>query len=264
VNKGRWVNPEENHAIVVNDAFWNTYPDLKPGDQILLEIRGKEDFWTVVGIFHYTGLDEKFAYTTFGTLAQDLNSPNHTSTYRVVTAEHTLDFQMDMAQKIEDQLTSAGYNVAGTTAQQEIVKEGLEKMNVIIYVLLFLSVLTGIVGGIGLSGTLSLNVLERTAEIGILRAIGAYNKIITRLVMFESLFIGLTSYLIGIVISFPISYVLTNLVNSAIFGASSAFVITPKGFILWFFILLILSLVASYFPAKNAASLTIREVLAYE
>ncbi len=137
-------------------------------------------------------------------------------------------------------------------------------MNVIIYVLLFLSVLTGIVGGIGLSGTLSLNVLERTAEIGILRAIGAYNKIITRLVMFESLFIGLTSYLIGIIISFPISYVLTNLVNLAIFGASSAFVITPKGFILWFFILLVLSLVASYFPAKNAASLTIREVLAYE
>ena len=200
VNEGRWVKPEENHTIVVNDAFWNTYPDLKPGDQILLEIRGKEDFWTVVGIFHYTGLDEKFAYTTFGTLAQDLNSPNHTSTYRVVTAEHTLEFQMEMAQKIEDQLTSAGYNVAGTTSQQEIVKEGLEKMNVLIYVLLFLSVLTGIVGGIGLSGTLSLNVLERTAEIGILRAIGAYNKIITRLVMFESLFIGLTSYLIGIVI----------------------------------------------------------------
>ena len=264
VNEGRWVNPDENHTIVVNDAFWNTYPDLKPGDQILLEIRGKEDYWTVVGIFHYTGLDEKFAYTTFGTLAKDLNSPNHTSTYRVVTAEHTLSFQMDMAQKIKDQLTSAGYNVVATTAQQEIVKEGLEKMNVIIYVLLFLSVLTGIVGGIGLSGTLSLNVLERTAEIGILRAIGAYNKIITRLVMFESLFIGLTSYLIGIIISFPISYVLTNLVNLAIFGASSAFVITPKGFILWFFILLVLSLVASYFPAKNAASLTIREVLAYE
>src|SRR5690606_21687117 len=114
------------------------------------------------------------------------------------------------------------------------------KIQILIYLLLFLSVLTGIVGGIGLSGTLSLNVMERTAEIGILRAIGAYNSVIIRLVTFESLIIGLTSYVIGILVSLPISYVLTNLVNRAIFGAGSDLVITPKGFILWFFILIFL------------------------
>jgi putative ABC transport system permease protein len=84
------------------------------------------------------------------------------------------------------------------------------------------------------------------------------------LVTFESLFIGLTSYLIGIAASFPVSFILTNLVNQAIFGAPSKFVITLKGIILWFFILIVLSLIASYFPARNAARLTIREVLAYE
>ncbi|MBW6472490.1 MAG: FtsX-like permease family protein, partial [Anaerolineaceae bacterium] len=120
------------------------------------------------------------------------------------------------------------------------------------------------VGGIGLSGTLSLNVLERTAEIGILRAIGAYDSVITRLVTFESLFIGLTSYVIGILASIPISLVLTNMVNLAIFKSQSEFVMTAKGIILWFFLLILLSLVASYIPARNATRLTIREVLAYE
>ena len=264
VDVGRWVLPDEKYTIVVNDAFWNTYPQLKPGDQIVLEISGKEDLWTVVGIFRYTGIDQKFAFTSMDNLADILKSLSHSNSYRVVTEKHDLAFQMKMTTIIDDHLSAAGYHVDTITAREEIVKQGLDKIQILIFVLLFLSVLTAIVGGIGLSGTLSLNVMERTAEIGILRAIGAYDAVISRLITFESLFIGLTSYLIGIVASFPISFILTNLVNQAIFGAASKIVISSKGIILWFFILIVLSLVASYFPARNAARLTIREVLAYE
>lgn len=264
VDEGRWVQPGERNTLAVNDAFWNNYPELKPGDQIVLEVAGKEDYWTVVGLFHYTGLDQKYAFTSFNNLASILNTPNHSPTYRIVTQQHSLDFQLQMANTIDEHLTASGINVSTITAREEIVKQGLEKIQVLIYVLLFLSVLTGIVGGIGLSGTLSLNVLERTAEIGILRAIGAYDTVISRLITFESLFIGLTSYILGIIASIPISYTLTNLVNIAIFKAPSKFVMTPKGIIIWFFILIILSLIASYIPARNAVRLTIREVLAYE
>jgi putative ABC transport system permease protein len=264
VDEGRWVQPDERNTLAVNDAFWNNYPELKPGDQIVLEIAGKEEYWTIVGIFHYTGLNQKYAFTSFDNLANILKTPNHSLSYRVETREHTLDYQMQMANLIDEHLTSKGIKVSSITAREEIVKQGLEKIEVLIFVLLFLSVLTGIVGGIGLSGTLSLNVLERTAEIGVLRAIGAYDAIITRLITFESLVIGLTSYVLGILASIPISYILANLVNVAIFKAPSPFVMTPKGIIIWFFILICLSLIASYIPARNAVRLTIREVLAYE
>ncbi len=264
VNYGRWVLPDEKNTIVVNDAFLNTFPLLKPGDQIVLEIAGKEAYWTVVGIFHYTGLDQKYAFSSFNNLAEVLNTRSHALSYRVVTQQHDLNYQMEMATLINQHLAASGYRVSSITAREEIVKQGLEKIQILIYLLLFLSVLTGIVGGIGLSGTLSLNVMERTAEIGILRAIGAYNSVIIRLVTFESFIIGLTSYVIGILASLPISFVLTNLVNQAIFGAGSDLVVTTKGFILWFFILIFLSLIASYIPARNASRLTIREVLAYE
>ena len=264
VNEGRWVLPDEKFTIAVNDAFWNTYPDLKPGDQIVLDINQKEEYWTVVGIFHYTGLDQKYAFTSFTNLSEILNSPNHSVSYRVVTKNHDLDYQTSMASTIDSQLSKLGYDINTITAREELTRQGLEKINVVIYILIFLSVLTGIVGGIGLSGTLSLNVMERTAEIGILRAIGAYDAIIVRLVMFESLFIGFTSFLFGVIASFPISYILTNLVNQAIFKAKVGFVLTPKGMLIWLLILIILSLLASYIPARNAARLTIREVLAYE
>lgn len=264
VNFGRWVLPEEKYSMVVSDAFWNTYPQLKPGDQIVLEVNGKENYWRITGIFHYTGLDQKYAFTPYANLAEILNSPSHAISFRVITDQHDLAYQLKMAGIVNDTLTARGYKVGSITAREEIVKQGLEKIEVLIFVLLFLSGLTGIVGGIGLSGTLSLNVMERTAEIGILRAIGAYDAVIIRLITFESLFIGLTSYLIGFLASIPISYVLTNLVNIAIFKAPSGFVMTAKGVILWFFILIALSLVASYVPARKAARLTIREVLAYE
>ncbi len=264
VNMGRWVFPDEKYTVAVNDAFWNTYPDLKPGDQFVLDINGKEEYWTIVGIFHYTGLDQKYAFTSFNNLSLILNSPNHAISYRVVTKEHNLAFQTSMASTIDNQLSKFGYDINTITAREEITNQGLEKINVLIYVLIFLSILTGIVGGIGLSGTLSLNVMERTAEIGILRAIGAHNTIIIRLVMFESFIICITSYVFGIIASFPISYVLTNLVNQAIFKAEAAFVFTSKGMLIWLLILAVLSFLASYIPARNAARLTIREVLAYE
>jgi len=134
----------------------------------------------------------------------------------------------------------------------------------VIYVLLINAILIGIVGSIGLSGTLSLNVLERTSEIGVLRAIGAYDRIISQLVLYEGLFIGMVSYVIALALSFPISIVLGNLVNQVLFNGGYSFGLNFVGFVAWFILVFLMSLIASLLPARNATRLTIREVLAYE
>lgn len=261
---GRWVLPEENHAMVVNDAFWNIYPELKPGDSIRMELEGREETWTVTGIFHYTGMDQKIAYTNQTTLDQFLRTGSHTRSYRVITERHDPRFQAVMAQRINQVLLEQDIQLSGITSLHQLVKDPVEKMEIISFSLLILAVLTGIVGSIGLSGTLSLNVLERTSEIGILRAIGAHNRVITHLVMVEGLIIGLASYLIGALLSLPITKALGDVVIRAIFKAPGSFVLTPKGFVLWFVIVLALSILASIVPARSASRLTIREVLAYE
>jgi putative ABC transport system permease protein len=69
---------------------------------------------------------------------------------------------------------------------------------------------------------------------------------------------------LGTLLSFPISSLLSNAINRALFGAGAEFSFTPTGVILWFGIVLVLSVLASVMPARNAARLTIREVLAYE
>ncbi len=263
-NRGRWVVPEDRMALVVNEAFLYDFPGLKPGDSLELTINGDRDEWTVVGLFHYTGMDYKIAYTNFDTLSSLLGTTTHTASYRIVTDEHTLAYQQAMAHALASHFDDRGYALTSTTPLQERIEEATDKLDMIIFVLLVQASLTGVVGSIGLSGTLSLNVLERTAEIGILRAIGAHDRLVSRLVIYEGMFIGLLSYLIGALLALPITKLLSDVVNLAIFQTTVAFEVTSSGFLIWLGVMIVLATIASLSPARNATRLTIREVLAYE
>ena len=111
---------------------------------------------------------------------------------------------------------------------------------------------------------MSMNVLERTREIGILRSIGASDSSLMQIVLSEGLTIGLISYGIGALLSIPITRLLGDSVIMAIFGNSAHLVYTPTGYLIWLALVVVLSIFASLIPARNAAQLTIREVLSYE
>ena len=132
------------------------------------------------------------------------------------------------------------------------------------WVVLVMAVLTAVVGSIGLMGTMGMNVLERTREIGVMRAIGAVDLEIIKSVVVEGVMIGLISWVIAVGLSFPISVGLLRIVSQAMIGSEMPLYLTPLGFGIWLLVVLILSVAASILPARSAARLTIREVLAYE
>jgi putative ABC transport system permease protein len=111
---------------------------------------------------------------------------------------------------------------------------------------------------------MGMNVLERTREIGIMRSIGAVDSEIMRTVIVEGVVIGSISWVLGAILSFPVSYMLSTIVSLAIFNSPIDVHFTFLGFIIWLAVVLVLSALASVLPARNAAGLTIREVLAYE
>ncbi|MBN2555238.1 MAG: ABC transporter permease [Anaerolineales bacterium] len=262
--EGRWVTPEDERALVVNEAFWYTYPDLAPGDTLIMSVNGQRQDWTVVGIFHYSGFDQKLAYASEQALADVINDPAHASSYRIVTSLHSTEFREEMTVRIEQELAHRGLHVAAVTSLSDIIEEPIEKLHIVTQSLMILAVLTGVVGSIGLSGTLGLNVMERTAETGVLRAIGAYDRVIAEQVLTEGLILGVVSNLLGFVLSFPITRVLGDVVNRAIFHAPGIFVLSWKGYVIWSILVVMLSIAASITPVRSAMRLTIREVLAYE
>jgi putative ABC transport system permease protein len=97
-----------------------------------------------------------------------------------------------------------------------------------------------------------------------MRSIGAVDGEIMRTVITEGVVIGSISWVLGALLSIPFTYMLSTIVSLAIFDSPVEVHFTPMGFLIWLAMVLVLSGLASILPARNAARLTIREVLAYE
>jgi putative ABC transport system permease protein len=70
--------------------------------------------------------------------------------------------------------------------------------------------------------------------------------------------------MLAIGLSFPISSALLTIIGQTMMGSAMQMIFTPIGTVLWLVIVVVLSIFASILPARNAARLTINEVLAYE
>lgn len=263
---GRWMQAEDQNDIVLGDAFSLHYPEIKLGDTIRLRIDDKDSEWKVVGFFQFAGKESGLiAYTNYRYLANLTNSYDQVSTIQINGKKKMSENELDqLKRRIESEMDKEDIKVSNLSisiADSSSSSGGLTTLTIF---LLFMAILIAIVGSIGLAGTMSMNVMERTREIGILRAIGASDQTLMQMVLFEGLTIGIISYLIGIILSFPITTVLGDSVIMAIFGTSATIAYTPTGFIIWFLVVVILSSIASVIPARSAAQLTIREVLSYE
>jgi putative ABC transport system permease protein len=111
---------------------------------------------------------------------------------------------------------------------------------------------------------MSMNVLERSREIGVLRAVGASNAAVLRLVIVEGMIIGLISWILAFLLSIPITLVLNAGVGAAILTTPLDFTFGLNGLVLWLGVVTVIAALASALPALNAMRLTVREVLAYE
>lgn len=262
--QGRWLLPGDENAITVNEAFWEDYPDLQVGDRLRLKIADREDDWVVVGVFQYTGMGDKVAYANYDYLARELDTGPRSAVYRIVTTQHTLPFQEWVSAQLSTHFRDLDFKVDKVEAGLAFNRSITDVLGILTAVLLVMALLTALVGSIGLAGTMSMNVLERTREIGVLRAIGAHNEIVSKLVIVEGLIIGLISYVCGAILALPITFLLSNVISLAIFSSPAQFAFTAQGVLAWLAVVLLLSVVASLLPARNASRLTIREVLAYE
>jgi len=264
---GRWLEPDDEKVLVVADSIWSEYPDFQIGDTLRIEFSGRRDEeWPVVGIFRFVDNvgDNVLGYTDYDTVSRLTNSAGKASTFRIVAQEQTLESQKALSQVVDQYLRERGYSINNVEAGKVTRQQQTQSMSIIVVFLLIMAVLTAVVGSIGLMGTMGMNVLERTREIGVMRAIGAVDREIVKSVVVEGLMIGLISFAAACVISIPISFILLRIISEALVGTVMDLQITPAGFTIWLVTVVVLSMVASLWPARGASRLTIREVLAYE
>jgi putative ABC transport system permease protein len=112
-------------------------------------------------------------------------------------------------------------------------------------------------------GTLSINVLERSREIGVLRAIGAGDAAVFQLVLVESLLVAAIGWLIAVPLSIPASALLSNAVGRFFIATPLTFTYSFSAIFVWLGLVLLLAAVAALVPGRRAARLTVRDALVY-
>ncbi len=263
---GRWLEPGDENVLVVADGIYDEYPDLEIGDSLRIEFSGQRaEEWPVVGIYRFmdSGAD-MLGYANYDTISRLTNTPGQATNYRVVAQAETLEAQNDLSNMLDDYLRERGYKIGNIEAGKVTRQQQSQAMVILVTFLMTMAVLTAIVGAIGLMGAMGMNVLERTREIGVMRAIGAVDSEIIKSVVIEGVMIGLISWVVAVVVALPISYVLLTGVSTAMMGTAMPLELSVTGYVIWLAAVIVLSVLSSIWPARGAARLTIREVLAYE
>jgi putative ABC transport system permease protein len=264
---GRWLQEGDQQAVTISETMLDSFPGIKAGDPITLKINGKEKEWDVVGIFQFVGAgsDTTLAYGNYEYISNEIGLPRQALSYRITAGcNEDAQCQEEMTARVDSYFRDLGYNVSQIESGQATLETASESLAILTTFLLIMALLTAVVGSIGLTGTMGMNVMERTREIGVMRSIGAVDWQVIKSVLFEGMLIGLISFILGALASFPITWMLSGIISVAIFETPIALAFSWQGFIIWLGLVLALSAFASLLPARSAARLTIREVLAYE
>jgi len=207
---------------------------------------------------------DPMAYADFEFIADRNHSSSQASSYRIITDAHDAASQQALNRRIDRYLVDRNFAVQSVQSGYLLRAKARLALDTVITFLLIMAILTAFVGSIGLTGTMSINVLERTREIGVMRAIGAVDFVIMQSVTIEALVIGVITWVLAIGLSFPIGYLLLKIIGESLLDSAMVLSFTPRGILLWLAVVIVLSVFASIMPAHNAARLTINEVLAYE
>jgi len=133
----------------------------------------------------------------------------------------------------------------------------LDQVNSILgLVTIFLVGIAGIsliVGGVGITNAMVTSVMERTKEIGIMKALGASNNKVLSIFVLEAAFIGAIGGIIGIIIGFSLSSIISAVGVQMGYGLTAA--ITPEIAIGALAFSMVVGIVAGFYPARRAAKM---------
>ncbi len=263
---GRWLHPGETNAVVLNDAAAepDQGPQVQVGDAMTLYLNGSQKtVWHVVGIVREFTAGPT-AYANASALTAINQKSGLAARALVVVKDHNPALQTAVSQALEQRLASDGFHIAfllGLSFEHQVLSNHVIIMQTLLMVV---SILMLIVGTLGLASTMSVNVMERTREMGMMRAIGASRLAIVQMVIAEGLVIGLLSWLLGDLVSLPVTAIVSSIAGEFFLHMPLHLVIPPWIPLLWLAVVVVVAVVSSFSPAWNAAHLTVREVLAYE
>ena len=260
---GRALLPGDGRAIMVNNRV-AAEEGIRVGDELALSIAGRESTWTVVGLSLNT-TPALVSFVPYEVMAREAGHVGRGNMVMVMSAVHDAGAQERLAGALGDAYAAQRIETATLRSADEFRQMSYAMFDIIFYLLLTMAFLAAVVGGVGLTGTLSIGVVERRREIGVMRAIGARSSAIFRIFVGEGLALGMWSWLLAVPLSYPAARFFGRAVGLALLGADLMdFQYSLPSVGIWLMLVVALSALASTWPALRATRVSVREALAYE
>ncbi len=263
LQQGRWYNAGASDEAVISTDLVESL-NLRLGDTIQVDTGDDLRTFRIVGITIdnsvFLGSDVAGKVFIPETVVAKMEGREGWATF------FAAGFSRHDVEGVEAQLDAISqkfrrYQMGSDSAVRE-VKGAKEQTRILTIALTAMSVLIGVIGALGVVNTITLNVLERRREIGVLRSIGASDANVMQAFLTEGLAFGIGGWLIGIVLGFPLGLLLTRVMEAVLFHLN--YVFTPQMVLISLGFALFITVGASLIPAFAAARMKVKEVLRYE
>lgn len=262
IEAGRWLQASDNgQKVLVLSADTAALNSIKVGDAVDIRLAGVSQAWQVIGLYRWLAGGNYAVEPVYAPLAtvQAMTQGPVAASYALLEAPiSTLADEADYLRQLKQvfQHNAIKLDVYTTLAKLEQRQFTRNQFTPVLATLAGLAAMIASVGGMGLSGTLAIGVLQRAREIDVLRAIGAPSSAIFRLFLLEGLLHGLVAWLVSIPLAYAAAEPIARQLGKTMLGIQLDFVFNFLAVGYWLVILTVLALLASYRPARKAVRQT--------
>lgn len=268
IGTGRMLGPADSNVVVIGGRIANDYFDMPVGVNQMLAINDRA--FRVVGVLDDESRDIYMPIQAAYEVLDDKEKNIYDSFTIKVKDEDELDAAIE---NIESKLMIArhvtadkkDFTISSNKERQEQRAEMLSSMTIFLTAIAAVAL---IVGAVGIANTMFTSVLEKTKEIGIMKAIGARNSEVLTLFLLNSGLLGLMGGFIGVIFGVMLSAVLPALMGNTggIVGrmTSGGTIVSMESVILALLISVVIGMVSGAIPAYKASKLKPVDALRYE
>ncbi len=263
LKEGKWLKENDYKACVIGDRIANDYFDevVRVNDKLLIN----GDKFVVVGVFGkgtmMTAEIDSYIFLTHRAVKEVLKTDDVSyimvRVYEVAEAE-------EIAAEIEDVINdNHGLDdFANAMTMGSMIEQIGDIFNIIRGVLVGIGAISLVVASIGIMNTMLMAVMERTHEIGVMKAIGAKNRNILFLFLTEAGLVsvvgGVAGCLLGVAAAKGISFGI-----GARFGVEIAAIVKPEVLLAGVAVALVVGVLSGFYPARKASKMSPVEAVRY-